>query len=268
LSIDPNDATAQDARRDLATRLLGEARAGIDRRDFVQAAQWLQNADGIAASDNIETLQALLAGARQEAQADAFAQLLKNAGERLQQDRLIEPANDNAKYYLLTLRTLQPNQPGLAAALQDLGARLVAKARLALTLQQYAAARSWLDEAVAVGFASPEANSLQHELDADIGNQKSLSDLVPASQLSVVKSVQPVYPAKAEAGGIEGWVELDFIVAEDGQVQGIEVHAASTKGVFEDAAVKAVSQWRYQPVLRDKQPVAVRTRVRIRFATT
>ena len=266
LSIDPNDAAAQDARRDLATRLLSEARAGIDRRDFALAAQLLENAGGIAAPGNIETLQALLAGARQEAQADAYAQLLKNAGERLQQDRLIEPANDNAKYYLLTLRGLQPNQPGLAPALQDLGARLAAKARLALTLQQYDAARSWLDEAAAVGFASPEADLLQHELDAAVGRQKFLNDLLPANQLSVVKSVQPVYPAKALAGRIEGWVELDFTVAEDGQARDIAVHAASTPGAFEDAAIKAVSQWRYQPVLRNQQPIAVRTRVRIRFA--
>jgi len=266
LSIDPNDAAAQDTKRDLAARLLSEARAGIDRRDFAHAAQLLENADGIAARDSIETLQALLAGARQEAQADAYAQLLKNAGERLQQDRLIEPANDNAKYYLLTLRGLQPNLPGLAAALQDLGARLVAKARLALTLQQYDAARSWLDEAAAVGFASPETNSLQHELDAAVGKQKFLNDLMPANQLSVVKSVQPVYPAKALASRIEGWVELDFTVAEDGQAQDIAVHAASAPGAFEDAAIKAVSQWRYQPVLRDSKPIAVRTRVRIRFA--
>jgi outer membrane biosynthesis protein TonB len=37
-------------------------------------------------------------------------------------------------------------------------------------------------------------------------------------------------------------------------------------GVFEDAAVKAVSQWRYNPVSRDARPVAVRTQIRIRFA--
>ncbi len=44
------------------------------------------------------------------------------------------------------------------------------------------------------------------------------------------------------------------------------VHAASIPGVFDDAAIKAVSQWRYQPVLRDRKPVPVRTELRIRFA--
>jgi TonB family protein len=266
LSIDPDDGAAQDAGRVLAMRLLSEARAAIDRRDFTHAAQWLKDADGIATTSNVRALQDLLSGARQEAQADAMAQLLKSAGERLQQDRLIEPANDNAKYYLLTLRGLEPAHPGLAPALQELGTRLVAKARLALSLQQYSAARSWLDEAAAVGYASDDGASLQRELQAAIDQEKFLSDVVPSNELTLVKSVQPVYPTKAQSNRIEGWVELDFTVATDGQVQAIAVHATSIAGVFEDAATKAVSQWRYQPVVRDNIATAVRARVRIRFA--
>jgi outer membrane biosynthesis protein TonB len=46
----------------------------------------------------------------------------------------------------------------------------------------------------------------------------------------------------------------------------VVVHATSVPGVFEEAAVRAVSQWRYQPVLRDAKPVPVRTELRIRFA--
>lgn len=266
LSIDPDDGAAQDAGRVLGMRLLSEARAAIDRRDFAHAAQWLQDADGIATTANLRALQDLLTGARQQAQADAMAQLLKSAGERLLQDRLIEPANDNAKYYLLTLRGLQPAHPGLAPALQELGTRLVAKGRLALSLQQYAAARSWLDEASAIGFSSDERASLERELQAAIAQEKFLSDVVPADQLTLVKSVQPAYPTKAQSSRIEGWIELDFTVAADGRVQAIAVHAASIAGVFEDAAIKAVSQWRYQPVLRDNIATAVRARVRIRFA--
>jgi protein TonB len=145
---------------------------------------------------------------------------------------------------------------------------LVAKARLALTLKQYPAARSWLGEATSIGFSSPESNSVQQELDADSAAPKPEDDLVPISQLSAVKTVPPIYPARAQASGIEGWVEVDFTITENGQVQDLAVHAASNPGVFDDAAVKAVSQWRYQPVMRDHQPVAVRTRVRIRFSAT
>jgi TonB family protein len=249
----------------LATRMMTEARSAIYARDFAHASRWLEAANGIASADNIGTLQDLLAAARREADADAWAELLKNAKERLQQDRLIEPANDSAKYYLATLRRLDPGNAGLAAAMQDLGTRLVAKARLALGLEQYDAARSWLGEAGAIGFASPESNSVLHDLDAAAARQQFLANVVAASDLTLVKSVTPVYPAKANVSRIQGWVELDFTVAENGAVKDIAVHAASAPGVFEGAAISALTQWRYKPVVRDAKNVAQRARVRIRF---
>jgi TonB family protein len=61
---------------------------------------------------------------------------------------------------------------------------------------------------------------------------------------------------------------LDFTVAESGAVKDIAMHAASNPGVFDKAAISALSQWRYQPVLRDGKSVAQRARIRIRFALT
>jgi TonB family protein len=266
LRLDPNSAAAQETEKVLAMRLLAEAHSAIDRRDFARASGWLQAATGIAAAANIEAAQASLATARREADADAWAQLLKIATERLQQDRLIEPPNDGAKYYLLTLRGLDPGNAGLQAATQDLGNRLAAKARRALTLEQYDAARSWLDEAATLGFTSAETNSLHHELDAATARQQFLANFVPAADLTLTKSVKPVYPDKANLKKIEGWVELDFTVAENGEVKDIAVHATSPPGVFEASAIKALSQWRYKPMLRDAQAVAQRARIRIRFA--
>jgi TonB family protein len=266
LRLDPGNVAAQEAERVLAMALLTEAHSAIDRRDFAHASDWLGAAKGIAADANIDVVQGLLASARREADADAWSQLLKNATERLQQDRLIEPATDSAKYYLLTLRGLDPSNAGLAAAMQDLGGRLVAKARRALALEQYDAARSWLEEASDVGFASPESNSVRHDLDAAVASRQFLSNVVAAGDLTLVKSVKPVYPKKANLSKIQGWVELDFTVAESGAVKDIAVHAASAPGVFEEAAISALSQWRYKPMLRDAEPKAQRARIRIRFA--
>jgi len=266
LRLDPGSAAVQESQRLLASRLLGDARQAVDRRDTALASSLIGGAEGIAAAADIESVQRLLASASRQADVDVRAQLLKNAIERLQQDRLIEPANDSAKYFLLNLRQLDPSHPGLADALQDLGSRLSAKARRALTLEQYAAARSWLDEATALGFSSAEADSAQHDLDAAMARQKFLATMTPASQLKLLKSSQPVYPARAAMSRTEGWVEVDFTVSATGEVKDVVVHAASIPGVFDDAAVKAVSQWRYQPVLRDSKPVAVRTELRIRFA--
>jgi TonB family protein len=266
LALDPNNAAGQESQRMLASRLLGDARSAIERRDFALAASLIEGAEGIAVAADIESAQRQLASARKQAEVDARTQLLRNANERLQADRLIEPANDSAKYFLLNLRQLDPGSPGLAAALQDFGSRLVVKARRALTLEQYDAARSWLDEALAMGVTSDDAISAQHDLDAAVARQKFLASLTPANQLTLLKSVQPLYPNKASLSRTEGWVELDFTVSETGEVKDVVVHAASIPGVFDAAAIKAVSQWRYQPVVRDHKPVAVRTELRIRFA--
>jgi TonB family protein len=266
LRLDPANEAAQDAEKTLAMSLLGQAHSAIDRRDFAHASALLDAAKGIAAEPNIEAAQKSLANARREADADAWAQLLKNAAERMQQDRLIEPATDSAKYYLLTLRSLDPSNAGLGAALQGLGDRLVAKARRALALEQYDAARSWLDEAGGIGFASPEFASATHDLDVAVAAHQFLANVVPAGDLALVKSVTPAYPSKANSSKIQGWVELDFTVNESGGVKDIEVHSTNAPGVFEEAATRALAQWRFKPVSRDGKIVEQRARIRMRFA--
>jgi TonB family protein len=265
LEMDPNNELVQDATRELSLRLLNEIHGAIDRRDFEHATAWLNAARGIASAANVDAAADLLATARQQAAADSAAQLLKNANERLQQDRLIDPVNDSAKYFLLTLRSLDPNYAGLAPALSDLGARLTAKARRALTLGQYEAARSWLEEAGALGFASADATAVRQDLDAALAKQNFYANVVAANDLTALKTVEPAYPLKARAAATEGWVELDFTVTESGFVKDIAVHAVSTPGVFEQAAIAALAQWHYKPILRDSQPVPQRARVRIRF---
>jgi TonB family protein len=265
LRADPQNAAALDAQRNLAAKLMEDARSAIDRRDFARALSVIEAADGIAVAANIEALQNLLAAARKQADTDAGSQLLKNANERLLQDRLIEPANDNAKYFYQTLKQLEPGNPALASVLQDLGTRLSAKARRALILGQLDAAKNWLDELGSIGFNSAEVVSVQHDLDAAVAQRNFMTTLIPASQLSVLKTVQPNYPSRAVNGKIEGWVDVEFTVAESGKVKDVSVRASSTPGVFDEAALKAVSQWRYQPVLRDAKAVPVRSEIRIRF---
>jgi TonB family protein len=265
LRADPQSTAALEAKRVLASRLLEDVRSAIDRREFAHAAALIESADGIAVAANIESARGLLAAARKQVDVDAWGQLLKNANERLLQDRLIEPANDNAKYFYLTLKQLDPGNAALSSVLQDLGTRLASKARRALILGQVDAAKSWLDEAGAIGFTSAEASSAQHDLDAALAKQSFMTNLVPANKLVLQKSVQPIYPSKAQSKKLEGWVDVEFTVSEAGKVQDVAVRAASTPGVFEEAAVKAVSQWRYQPILRDARAVPVRTEIRIRF---
>ncbi len=202
----------------------------------------------------------------QQADAAEHARLLQSIRERLQQDRLTEPANDSAKFYVLALRGIDPTNAALAPLAQDLGARLVAKARHSLEMRQYEAARSWLQEAASAGYSSPDAAAANHDLDMALAQQAILSNVVDASGLTLLTSVRPAYPSKAQKNAIEGSVDLEFTIAENGAVRDITVRAADPPGVFEQAAISALSQWRYQPLVRGSGPIAQRAHIRIRFA--
>ena len=61
-------------------------------------------------------------------------------------------------------------------------------------------------------------------------------------------------------------MELQFTVEASGKVSDIQVQAAEPRGVFEQAAISALSQTRYHPMRRDGQPIAHRAQIRLRFA--
>jgi len=62
-----------------------------------------------------------------------------------------------------------------------------------------------------------------------------------------VQRMAPVYPREAARNGVEGFVEMEIEVRADGSVGEVEVLAAQPAHVFEDAALRAVKQWRFTP---------------------
>lgn len=263
LKADARDPAVLDAQESVALKLLAAARAALGGHELDEAARLIEAADGIASPANVENLREQLASALHPKTSDRARELLDLAQERLQQDRLLEPNNDSARYYLGALRTLDPGYAGLAAAAQDFDARLVTRARGALAQRQYEEARSLLKEATADGYSSADAVTALRELEAATTAQPKV---VSASALVLVRSVQPDYPRRAQQQASQGWVDFEFTVNERGEVKDIVVRGSQPAGVFEQAARSALAQWRYRPVLRDGVPIEQRARVRIRFA--
>ena len=78
--------------------------------------------------------------------------------------------------------------------------------------------------------------------------------------------VPPDYPARAVNRGIEGWVLVEFTITGTGSVKDAKVVDAKPGTIFNDAAVKAISRWRYNPKVENGQPVERRgVRTIIRF---
>ncbi len=68
----------------------------------------------------------------------------------------------------------------------------------------------------------------------------------------------PKKPQAAEAAGVSGEVEVEFVVDESGKVISVKV-LKSTEGYgFKEAAVNAVWSWKFKPALYKKIPVRVR----------
>ena len=70
----------------------------------------------------------------------------------------------------------------------------------------------------------------------------------PSTHYRLVKAAgpDPEYPRRALSNGQEGWVDLRFTVAPDGQIEAVEVVKAEPRQVFERSALGAASQWVFE----------------------
>lgn len=87
-------------------------------------------------------------------------------------------------------------------------------------------------------------------------------NIAEGDYLPIVR-VAPVYPARALARGIEGYVDMEFTVTTTGTVIN-PIVVFSTSGLFNRAAERAVLKFKYKPRVVDGQPVevpGVRTRI-------
>jgi TonB family protein len=89
---------------------------------------------------------------------------------------------------------------------------------------------------------------------------------VAAIVLQRLYSPDPEFPERARELDLTGFVDLEFTVLSDGSVTKVTVLKAQPVGVFENAAVAAVSHWRYRPIDRDGAPVSQHARLRLNFA--
>lgn len=83
------------------------------------------------------------------------------------------------------------------------------------------------------------------------------------AQANLIQKVEPVYPPLARAARVQGVVLLSATIDNTGQVVGVSV--VSGHPLLNDAAVEAVRQWVYRPMLLNGQPVDVITTITINF---
>jgi TonB family protein len=90
---------------------------------------------------------------------------------------------------------------------------------------------------------------------------KATGDIKPPKLL---KTVEPVYPEDAKKEGIEGIVILEATADLKGHVEKVTV--LRSVPALDQAAIDAVKQWVYEPMIIDGKPKPVVFTVTVRFA--
>ena len=295
--LDPTDPTVLSAIREFSSQLTEEARKSLaagkieEAQTYVAGARQMGSAGSALAAVERELAEAVrsaragsgpsVAGGAQPARRPATNTTAPAAGAgpnidamvsdvrtRITEGKLIDPPGDSARDALAALRAAAPTRPEADDLARALSTRLVEVSRQAMNAKAFERSAQLLAAAKDVGQRFNGAAISQAEADLASAREATAAqtNIVSAASLKRVRMVSPAYPDAARKRGIEGWVELAFTVQTNGTVGEVEVRNASPADVFDDAATRAVRQWRFEPVVRNGEKVEQRAMVRLKFS--
>ena len=278
--LDPTNPTVAQTIRELSGALTDEARqlVAAGKTDEAQAHVSAARQLGFAGSSLAAVERSLSEASRSATAKRSSAQaagsgpnidtMVANVRERIAEGKLIDPAGDNAREALATLRGAAPNRPEIEELSKALSTRLLNSGRQAMAAKAFDRSAQLIAASREVGgaYLGGDISKAETELTAAREEHAMATNIVSASTLKRTRTVAPSYPSDALKKGIEGWVELAFTVMPNGSVDEIEVRNASPADTFDDAATKAIRQWRFEPVMRNGKAVPQRAMVRLRFA--
>ena len=99
---------------------------------------------------------------------------------------------------------------------------------------------------------SVENNVAQLTPTVDASGAMSKMKMTAGSDRDIIPLVRinPDYPPRALSRGIEGWVIVQFTISATGSVKDAKVVDSSNK-IFDEAALKAIGRWRYNPKVEE-----------------
>lgn len=86
-----------------------------------------------------------------------------------------------------------------------------------------------------------DANSAMSKMKMTAGSDRDIIPLV---------RINPDYPPRALSRGIQGWVIVQFTISATGTVKDPKV-VDSSNSIFNEAALKAIARWRYNPKVEE-----------------
>lgn len=294
-SLKPNDprTAALDLRLSSMRSELGAAQiqAAMNAQNFERAAALIEEA---VRARTLSTAQAVQLRDALKSQRSEFesARFVKLVQARLQQDRLIDPPGDSAAFYLDRARRAGVSAAAIAVEARSLQQKVLDSARAAIDQRRFTDAERWLAEARSESANASTLAALQNDLAAARGKEaRAKSDALaaanqvaqtagessgsragtavsaptPTPALVLLQPLRPEYPRDAALKGVEGWVELSFIVTASGKPINVRASGSSPAGVFDKAAVAALQRARYQPLSTTDDSVSRQASLRVSF---
>jgi protein TonB len=105
---------------------------------------------------------------------------------------------------------------------------------------------------MAFSSSSVDSNVAQITPTVDASGAMSKMSLSAGSDRDTIPLVRvpPDYPQRALSRGLEGWVQVQFTITGTGTVKDAVVVKSSSQ-IFEEAAIKAILRWRYNPKIEN-----------------
>jgi len=234
-----------------AQRLTADFDASIEAVAVAAAAEAAEAEEAAEAAEAEDALGRLL-----EAQASFETAIAGNY--------LLTPTQDSAKYYVGVMTARSPDDERTRQARQLLFEEFIGRATETIESQDTQAAQTWIEEAAALDVDSMRVSETDASLTALLIEMESLKP-TPTSSLEAVEFVAASYPARAATRGIEGWVDIEFVVKLDGTTRDIVITEASHDSYFRRQAVEAAEKWRFEPRVFMGQSIEQRSFTRVRF---
>ena len=286
LGTDPNNTAARQGLVVVASKLVLQAREQIDQGNFDAADSLLTDARRLdPSSTEVAASTAALGAARDRRQqeirdaADQAAADRRAAEQRAAEQRAAEEraAEERAAEERAAEQRAAEERAAEERAAEERAAELTAAeqateepSEAAPAIEEPVAQEASTSVAVAGSGDMIETAEPVPTQPADAQQQVAPAPAntrpVAVSSLKRTRYVAPRYPRAAQRRGLSGWVDVVFTVDIDGSVTEIDIRESNPGEVFVSAAVNAVEDWEFEPVIENGVAIQKRAAVRMMFA--
>lgn len=114
------------------------------------------------------------------------------------------------------------------------------------------------------GYDMSDLNGLDSDLLGGASGVVMTDDTVDDPPRATLQSAMQ-YPPRAKAKGQKGYVVLSLLIGVTGEIEQVKVVESYPEGLFDDAALQGINQWKFAPAMYQGKAVRAWARQRIRF---